>query len=297
MKILITGSSGMVGSELVLWCQSKDIELLRLVSSGKKGPNIIRWSVDKGIIDPIPYTEIDIVVHLAGESIASKSWSQDQKNRILKSRVLPLQLLYKGFKDSNHWPKKIISASGTGIYPAFENKTYNEDSDAGNNFLSDVCIEWEKAANEFSSNSQVYVHRFGVVLGKKGFLKEILAPAKFYLGAVPGSGKQYVPWIHIQDLVKVLTDSIDGKLEPNTYNVVAPELANMQTITMKAILAIRKKLVLPNLPVFLVKLLFGERSLLLLSSQKVVPNNLQKSNFKFNYPTLDSALENLFDTK
>ncbi len=297
MKILITGSSGMVGSELVLWCQQNNIELLRLVSSGKKGPNIFRWSVDNGIIDPIPYTEIDIVVHLAGESIASKPWSQEQKNRILKSRVLPLQLLYKGFKDSNHWPKKIISASGTGIYPAFENNTYEEESNVGNNFLSDVCIEWEKAAKEYSSHSQVYIHRFGVVLGKKGFLKEILAPAKWYAGAVPGSGNQYVPWIHIQDLVKVLTDSIEGKLEPNTYNVVAPELADMQTITKKAIHAINRKLLLPNLPVFLVNFLFGERALLLLSSQKVLPSNLQKASFSFTYPDLDSALNNLLKRK
>lgn len=297
MKILITGSSGMVGSELVLWCQNNNIELLRLVSSDKKGGGIIRWNVDNGIIDPIPYTEIDIVVHLAGESIASKSWSVEQKNIILKSRVLPLELLYQGFEKSGYWPKKIISASGTGIYPAFENNLYTEDSSFGNNFLSEVCMEWEKAANKFSVNSQVYIHRFGVVLGKRGFLKEILAPAKWFAGAVPGSGKQFVPWIHIHDLIKVLTDSIAGKIEPNTYNVVAPELVDMQTITKKAVHAIKRKILLPNLPVFLVKVLFGERALLLLSSQKVIPSNLQKVGFKFTFPDLDSALADLFNSK
>jgi len=293
MKILITGASGMVGKALAEKLALKGVELLQLSSSEKGGENIIRWNTQQGIIDPLPVAEIKGVVHLAGAGIVDEKWTSARKKVILDSRVKASEFLFEAFSKANVFPDFYISASGTGIYPDNLTVPMNESFASAQNFVADVCKEWERAASLFEGKSRLYVMRFGVILGKNGFLKEILKPAKFYAGAVLGSGKQLVPWIHINDVVNVIMKAIEGELPQGTYNLVAPSQNSMEEVTKKAAAMINRPVILPKVPAFVVKLFFGERSSLLLGSQWVVPQNLLDNHYAFEFVDMDSALTHL----
>jgi uncharacterized protein (TIGR01777 family) len=293
MNILITGANGLVGKSLQNKLKRNGINIFTLTSGQKKGENDYRWNTVDGIIDPLPVNQIHGVVHLAGAGIADKAWTDERKKEVLDSRVKASEFLFDAFKKAEHFPDFYITASGVGYYSQDNVKAYSEDGPKGDNFLAEVCDAWEKAADLFQSHCKVYKLRFGVILGDKGFIKEILKPAKFFAGAVLGSGKQIVPWVHLDDVVNVIICSIENKISPNIYNVVAPSENSLDEITRKAARLISRPVILPNIPSFLVKAIFGERSLMLLSGQRIYPGNLLHQGFKFTYKEIDTSLESI----
>lgn len=297
MKILLTGGNGMVGRLLTKQLHDQGYEVLFLSSSGRKSTHSFRWNIQDGIIDPIPLKEIDAVVHLAGAGIADKKWTVKRKKEILDSRVKASRFLFDAFQKEGYFPKYYISASGTGVYPVDTNTEYTEDADFATTFPAKVCKEWENEAQLFAPFSKVYLLRFGVILGNAGFLKEILKPAAFFAGAVLGTGKQYVPWVHVSDVVSVIQSCLFEKLTPGIFNVVAPSHNNLGEISKLAARKIQRPIWLPPIPSFVVKLLFGERSLLLLGSQKVSAKKLVNQDFKFLYSDLNKALDSLLPFK
>jgi uncharacterized protein (TIGR01777 family) len=297
MKILLTGGSGMLGTALRKQLEANGVEVLQLTSSGSKSTHSFRWNTESGIIDPLPLTSIDAIVHLAGAGIAEKPWTALRKKEIIDSRVLATKFLYEACIKANFFPKTFITASGTGVYPSNGEAVYTEDSPFDSSFPANVCKEWEAAADLFSEHATVYKLRFGVILGQGGFLKEILKPAKFYAGAVLGTGEQIVPWVHVDDVVAVILHSLYAKLNGGVYNVVAPCYSSLREITKAATRKINRPIILPPVPGFMVKVLFGERSILLLGSQKVSAHKLLQNGFHFSHTQLDKALESLLPLK
>lgn len=290
MKILITGASGMVGSALNKKLYSLGHEVLTLSSGNVSKKNSFRWSIDKGILDPLPINDIDAVIHLSGAGIAAEKWTEKRKVELIKSRTMAVHYLFEAFKKENKFPTYFISAGGVGIYQVNKPDALSENAPHDNSFLAQICKEWEQAAQLFNPFSKVIVMRMGVVLGNNGFLKEILKPARFYFGAILGNGKQIVPWVQLNDVVNAFVFALQGNLKPDTYNLVAPAKDNLKLITKTAVKFIRKPQPLPSIPAFIIKLLFGERSVLLLSSQIVSSQKLIDQGFIFEETQLSSAI-------
>lgn len=290
MKILITGASGMVGSALNKKLYSLGHEVLTLSSGNVSKKNSFRWSIDKEILDPLPINDIDAVIHLSGAGIASEKWTEKRKMELIKSRTMAVHYLFEAFKKEKKFPTYFISAGGVGIYQVNKLDALTENAPHDNSFLAQICKEWEQAAQLFNPFSKVIVMRMGVVLGNNGFLKEILKPARFYLGAILGNGKQIVPWVQLNDVVNAFVFALQGNLKPDTYNLVAPANDNLKLITKTAVKFIQKPQPLPSVPAFIIKLLFGERSVLLLSSQIVSSQKLMDQGFIFEETQLSSAI-------
>jgi uncharacterized protein (TIGR01777 family) len=297
MKILITGASGMIGTALSDQLEAMGHILYKLSSSNHVQEHSFRWNWHKGIIDPLPYNEIDVVIHLAGAGIVDKKWTIQRKEEILKSRTKALDYLYEGFMSAGSFPKRVITASGVGIYPVDSKEEMTESSPEGTGFVPEVCQSWEQAASAFGSHSDTFYLRLGVVLGKKGFLEKITMPAKYFLGGIPGDGKQWVPWIHINDVVQVMSECAEGRLPPATYNLVAPTFSTLEEITKEAVKAINRPAILPKIPAPIIKWLLGERSILVLGSQKIIPQALLHQKYAFQFTNVATAIHHLMKNK
>lgn len=300
MKVLITGATGLVGKELVRTLLTNDIEISYLSTNKSKiveAENYCGyyWNPKEGYVNPDCLNGVDTIIHLAGATV-SKKWTQAYKEEILQSRILSAQLLFNLLKNhSGNTVKNIISASGTSIYPSDLDRLYDEDfADADNTFLGEVVEEWESGIDHFASlGVGVAKVRIGVVLAKEGGALDAMSkPVKMGLGAAIGSGKQWVSWIHIDDLsgvfLKILTEKRDG-----VYNAVAPNPVTNKQLTKSIAKVLRKPLWLPNIPEFMIKILLGEMSTLVLSSQKVSCEKLLKSSYQFQFRNVEDALRDI----
>ena len=293
MKILISGASGLIGQRISTSLSSKGHQVLPLHrNTTQKFPY---WNIEKKIIELGTDGKIDIVINLAGESIAEGRWTSEKKNRILKSRIDGTKLIAEYFSKAKYKPKLIISGSAIGYYGNRGEEKLDECSAKGLGFLSEVCSKWE-AATEIASESGIRVAniRLGMVLSPKGgALPKMLFPFKAGLGGIIGDGKQYMSWITINDVVEIINHIIKAKKLYGPVNLVSPEpVTNYQfTKTLGEIL--RRPTIFP-LPAFLANIIFGEMAKeLLLASTKVQPGKLLKSGYAFKNPTLDGALKTL----
>lgn len=300
MKVLITGATGLVGKELVNVLLTNDIEINYLSTSKEKIVETetyhgFYWNPTEGVVDPNCLNGVDAIIHLAGATV-SKKWTQVYKEEILQSRILSAKLLFNLLKNHpNNTVKNIISASGISIYPSDLVRLYDESFEGiDNTFLGEVVEEWESGIDYFTSlGIAVAKVRIGVVLAKEGgALDAVSKPVKMGVGAAIGSGKQWVSWIHINDLVniflKILTEQRDG-----IYNAVAPNPVTNKQLTKAIAKVLRKTLWLPNIPAFVMKILLSERSSLVLSSQKVSCEKLLRSSFEFQFNNVEDALSDL----
>lgn len=301
MKVLITGATGLIGKELVKVLLTNDIEINYLSTSKEKiveAENYrgFYWNLNEGYVDEACLQGVEAIIHLAGASVANK-WTQAYKEDILQSRILSAQLLLNLLKNNpGHTVKNFISASGIGIYPSDLNKLYDENFQGSDDtFLSEIVEEWESGADQFSSlGLEVAKIRIGVVLANDGgALEAMIKPIKLGLGASIGSGKQWVSWIHINDLacifLKILIEKRDG-----IYNAVAPNPVTNRQLTKALAKVLRKPLWLPNIPEFAMKILLGEMSALVLSSQKVSCEKILRSSYEFQFENIENALDDLF---
>ncbi len=299
MKILITGATGLVGSELVSLLLQNGIAINYLTISKKKidnEPNFkgFYWNPERGIIDENCLMGVDAIIHLAGASI-SKRWTKSYKQEIIESRILSTNLLFKILKTNPHQVKQIVSASAIGIYPDSLNTIYKEDfTNFDDSFLTNVVVKWEASVDRFKSlNIKVCKLRTGLVLANKGgALMEMIKPIKLGLGAPFGSGKQFQSWIHVHDLASMYFFAVENAWE-GVFNAVAPQPVTNKELTVLIAKILKKPLFLPTIPEFLMQLLLGEMHQLLYSSQNVDSQKALNHGFAFKYKKIDQALDHL----
>lgn len=297
MKILITGGTGFVGSRLIAVLKQAQHEVILVTRSQEKGARsrvdqIVTWNPQSKSISSEAFQGIDAVVHLAGEGIANKRWSTEQKKRILDSRVQGTRTLVSAIQKLPQPPKMFISASAIGFYGDRGNEDLDETSRKGNGFLSDVCAAWEKEVLALRPDVRAVRLRFGVVLGKGGMLKKLLPLFKLGLGGRVGSGQQWMSWIHLEDLVNLILFSLQSNRLQGVVNAVSPTPVTNLEFTKTLGKTLHRPTPFPA-PTFAIRLAMGELSCLVLDSARVLPKEALKNNFSFKYSQLESALKEI----
>lgn len=303
MKVLITGATGLVGTELVSLLLKNGIYINYLTTSDDKIQNEEKykgylWNPHTGEIDDNCIDDVDAVIHLAGASI-SKRWTASYKEEILDSRIVSTSHLQRLLKNKPNKVQQFICASAIGIYPDSQDKIYNEDSpERDNSFLGHVVQKWEEAADQIAKieNIKVAKIRTGLVLsGKGGVLKELSGPVSFGVGSAFGSGKQIQSWIHIRDLVGiyhfVLTHGLEG-----TFNAVAPYPVDQNTLVKTVAKVMDKPYFMPNIPKFVMQAALGEMHTLLFTSQNVSAKKIIGEGYQFRFLSLEKAIKNALHT-
>lgn len=296
MKILISGSTGLVGSAVVPALQSSGQETIRLVRSSTSGmqpqDRSITWEPSSGQLSATDLEGIDAAVHLAGENIAASRWTPQQKARIRGSRVAGTRLLAETLAKLKAPPKTLVCASAIGFYGDRADQRLDEDSLPGIGFLADTCREWEAAAKPAADRGIRVVHlRTGVVLASQGgALAKMLTPFRLGVAGIIGSGQQYMSWISLDDLVSVISFALSKETLRGPVNAVAPNPVTNHEFTKTLGRVLRRPTVFP-MPAFAARLAFGEMADgLLLASTRVEPKRLIDAGFRFRYPDLEAAL-------
>jgi hypothetical protein len=296
MRVLITGASGLIGTALQRSFVEKDYEVLLASRKEPKSANEIQWNPDTGFNDEdLRRLEgLDAVVHLAGESIAGLRWTDEKKKAIRDSRVHGTRTMIEAFARLEKKPDVFVSASAIGFYGDRGDDEMTETSSAGDTFLSEVAKEWESEARRAEDMGiRTVLLRNGIVLSKDGgALATMLTPFKFGVGGVIGSGKQWVSWVSLDDVVEIVNFAIENEKIRGAINVTSPNPVSNEEFTKTLGDVLYRPTFLP-LPEFAVNLVFGEMGdALLIDSTKVLPKRLLDAGFKFKYPELRSALEN-----
>jgi len=299
MKVLITGATGLIGSQIIEDCIKSNISVNFLTTSRRKiiksdMVNGYYWNPSKKVIDLDCFIDIDTIIALSGSSIFSL-WTRKRKKEIISSRVLSLEFLKESIENNDIKISQLISASGISLYPDSLKINYDEnESTFDDSFLSNVIMKWETAANSFSTiGVKVSIVRIGLVLSKKaGVLKQTIMPMKFGFGIIFGSGNQIQSWIHINDLSRIFLFIMQKKIEGN-YNAVSNNnLTNLEftrTISSnysRAIFNIK-------IPKIFFSLIFGEMHEILFKSHNISSRKIQNLGFGFKFENLDYAVKNL----
>lgn len=299
-NILITGGTGVIGTRLTELLQQAGYSVSYLSRSAGK-PNGIKtfiWEPAKGQMDEDALLDADYIINLSGAGVFDHKWNKEYKEEILASRVNATHLIYEKLKAKRKSPKAFITASAIGIYGADTGLNVNtEESPAGDDFLSQVCKQWEVAANYMESlGIRTVKIRVGIVLSRKGGALEMLeATVKRGAGSALGSGKQIVSWIHIDDLCHLFIKALKDDSMSGVYNGVAPNPVTNEELTKTLGEVLHKPIILPNVPSFALKLMLGaERAESVLGSSKVSAEKALKTGFKFEFGQLKPALTDLY---
>ena len=292
MKILVSGSHGLVGKVLIKALDADGHEIYSLVRRAPHTEKEIEWSPDRYSIAISRIEGFDAVYHLAGESIASGRWNDEKKRKIRESRTKGTKLLADALANLSQPPKTLISASAIGYYGDRGDELLTESSPPGNDFLADVCVEWEKATEHARAKGVRVVNtRFGIILDKEGgALAKMLTPFRMGIGGRVGDGKQWMSWIALDDVIGALQFVLNNETLNSPVNFVAPNPVTNAEFT-KTLGRILSRPTLFPIPEFGVRLAFGEMAdALLLSSRRVEPRSLEQSGYEFRYSELKSAL-------
>lgn len=299
MTILITGATGLVGSELVHNLLTENYTVHYLTTSKhkllqEKNYKGFYWNPTTQEIDVNAFDKVETIIHLAGASI-SKKWTQKYKEEILNSRVFSTQLLFKTLQSNPHQVKQIIAASAIGIYPSSLTKIYHEtDTQVDGSFLGEVVESWENEVTKFESLGILVAKiRIGIVLAKNGgALSEMLKPIRLGFGAALGSGEQYQSWIHLLDLIAIFKFVLEHQKE-GVYNAVAPYPISNLELTRAIAKTLHKPFFLPSVPKFILQVLLGEMQTIVTSSQHVSCMKLLDEGFQFKYASIEKALQQI----
>lgn len=293
--VLITGAGGMLAGSLREWLSP--YYGVKFLSRSPKQANEYQWDIAKGYIDPAAFEGVEHLIHLSGVSIGEKRWTKTQKQRILESRVQSAALLLEQVKKYGLGLKSYISASAVGYYGGITSEqTLTESSPAGTDFLSHVCQKWEEAAFAFEPYAaRVVVFRFGVMLSKsRGLLPQMIRPMCMHMGAVLGSGQQIMPWITLTDAARLVLYALQNTQLSGAYNAVAPQRVSNALFTHILARSLGKRVLLPAVPAWLLRLIFGQMSVLFLEGSHVSSQKLTDTGFHFEYPSLEEALSEMF---
>lgn len=298
--VLITGAGGMIAKKL-----SKKLEkeyTLRFLTRKKKHASDFEWDIKNGTMDESALDNVSHIIHLAGANISEKRWTKERKRELISSRVDSAGLLLKTVKKKKIKLKSFISASGINYYGTVTTeKIYSENDPPGNDFLSEVVVLWERAADDFKEQNlaeRVVKVRTAVVLSREdGALKKMVPTIQYGIGSPLGSGKQYMPWIHIEDICSIYEASLKDSAIDGAYNAVSPQHTTNENLTEKIAEVLNKPLFMPNVPAFILKLIFGELADALLEGSRASSQKIQETGFKFKFPDLKTALEDLLKEK
>ncbi|MEQ8910376.1 MAG: TIGR01777 family oxidoreductase [Vicingaceae bacterium] len=298
-KVLISGGSGLLGKRLSQMLKQRDYSvshLSRSKTSSMEGVSVIQWDVKNQKLEAEKIKDFDHIIHLAGAGIVDEPWTDKRKKIIEESRTKSAELLVKAVAANTQKPISFVSASAVGYY-GFRTleKEFHEEDQAGHDFLADTCVAWEKSVDVMKElDIPTAKIRIGIILSDKGgALAEMAKPVKMGFGAPLGSGKQYMPWIHIDDLCRIFIQAMEEKWE-GAFNGGAPKQVNNKEFTKTLAKVLHKPLWLPNLPAFVMKVILGKRALLVLEGSRVSTEKVKKKGFEFTYPELESALKEIY---
>jgi uncharacterized protein (TIGR01777 family) len=297
MKILIAGGTGIVGTQLSKDLIDKGHQVRFLSRKQIKNPSYYLWDVENSAIDSEAFVDIDCIINLAGENIADKKWTKERKQKIIDSRVKSTALIHKYAKAYASSLCCYISASAIGYYGAVTTeKIFTEEDKNHNDFLGETCKAWEDEVFKFENyGTRINIFRIGVVLSNKGaFLSKMVMLTKLRLNSVLGNGKQYIPWIHIEDLSNMIIHCIDNKHMQGIYNAVSGEHITNKELTNKLYKHYKITKLAPPIPAFILKLLFGEMSSIFLKGSKVSNSKIVAENYCVKYKTFEDALNDLY---
>jgi uncharacterized protein (TIGR01777 family) len=292
VKILVSGSSGLIGRALLREAETAGDTIFRLVRpSSPASADSVVWDISRNALDPAPLEGLDAVVHLAGENIAGR-WTRSKKDRIRDSRVLGTRLLCGALAGLKDRPQVLVCASAIGFYGDRGGEILADTAPAGTGFLAEACREWEGAAEPARQAGIRVVHlRIGVVLDRAGgALARMLLPFHLGLGGRIGNGRQYMSWVSLDDAVGIFRHALATASLSGPINAVAPAPVTNGQFTQSLGKVLRRPTVFP-MPAFAARLAFGEMAdALLLASTRVVPARLQESGYRFQHPDIDTAL-------
>lgn len=295
-KILITGASGLVGSQLTEMLLQKGYQVVHVGRTKRAGkvPAFV-WDVAKQEFDIEALAGVDTIINLAGAGVADKRWTDSRKHELLESRTKSLALLYKTLSVNNHQVTAVISASAIGYYGFVGDDVFTEDSKPGTDFLATLTQLWEAEADKLNTlNIRTVKLRIGIVLSDKGgALNEMAKPVQMFVGSPLGSGKQYLSWIHIDDLCAMFLKATTDENLRGAYNAVCGDWVTNKEMT-KAIGKVLSRPVWPvHIPAFVLKLILGEMANIVLQGSKVSADKIKQTGFNFTYTKIDDALKSL----
>ena len=301
--VLITGGTGLVGSALTKALMQKGyrvIILTRSIGEKKETENLsyALWDVKKQQIDLAAVQKADYIVHLAGAGVVEKKWTEAYKKEIVESRTESSRLIIDSLKNKANNVKAVISASAIGYYGPDSQlaKPFTEDDVNDDSFLGNTCKLWEESIKPVTTlDKRLVTLRTGIVLSNDGgALAEFIKPIRFGMAAILGTGNQMVSWIHIDDLCRLFIAAIENENLQGTYNAVAPEPVTNKKLTLNLAKVMNGKLYIPfHVPVFMLKLMMGQRSIEVLKSATVSCKKIMDTGFTFNFNSIESALDNL----
>lgn len=297
-NVLISGGSGFIGSHLtgLLIANGYSVSILSRNEKQNKGDIFYyKWDVANQTIDEKAVLNADFIIHLAGENIAEKRWTAKRKAEIIDSREKSTQLLYAVLKKNNKKLDAFISASAVGIYGAINGEEIcSEDTTYANDFLGYTCQKWEGAIDFIENlNIRTVKIRTGLVLGKNdGFLKKLIPLFQFRLGSALGSGEQYMPWIHVDDLCAIYLQAVMNPNIEGAYNAAVLDNTTNSIFSKTLARIFGYSIWLPNVPAFVLKLVMGEMAVIVLTGRRVSSYKIEQTGFQFQFKNLEEALRN-----
>lgn len=300
LKVLISGGTGLVGKEISKLLEMNNYEVSFLTRNpDKTKKKSFYWNPNNDELDQNAIEYADVIIHLAGENISAKRWTTKQKEQIIKSRTLSTHLLEKAIKEAVKKPIAFISASASGYYGGqTSNHIYSEEDKPGNDFLAETVQKWEASVKKIAAlGVPTAILRLGLVMSQEGgALPKLLPAIKMGLGSAIGNGKQWMPWISIEDLARMFLFVLEHKLipekpsQPLLYNAVGVEHIKNKEFMNRIAKAIHRPFFFPNIPSLVFKILFGEMSIIILNGSRISSKKIIAEGFEFK----DTTIENLF---
>lgn len=296
-RILITGATGLIGSQLTQLLLKNGYEVAHVSRSRKRKSTIPTyvWDVDNQTLEDGALENVEAIIHLAGANVGEKRWTDKRKREILDSRVKSTTLLYEKLRTTQHSVKSFISASAIGFYGFEGERIFSENDSPGSDFLATVTRQWEDAVDNIAALTlRVVKLRIGVVLAKgEGALDPIAKAVYFNVGAPLGTGQQWMSWIHIDDVCTAFLFAIENDELSGAYNLTAPEPVTNKRLTEEVARVLGKPMILPKVPSFALRLLFGQMADIIVKGSRVSCKKLVESGFQFRFTKVSSAIEHL----
>ena len=298
-NVIITGGTGLIGKHLCKKLKEKGYNVAILSRKGNADRDIpvYYWDPDKNMIDNKAISAADYIIHLAGAGIGDKRWTKKRRQLIYDSRIATCEFLFNKVQESGIKLKAFITASGIGYYGAVTSeKIFSETDQPSGDFIGEICRQWEISANRFEeSGIRTVKIRTGIVLTRKGgAMARMIIPVKMCVGSALGSGRQYFPWIHIEDLCNIYFKAIEDSSLTGAYNAVAPQHKTNREFIRTLAVVLRKPFFLPKIPSFAINLLFGKMSAIILKGSRISADKIISAGYTFKFRDLDNALRNLF---
>jgi uncharacterized protein len=298
-NVLITGGSGLVGTHLTRLLQKKGYSVAHLgrgKSAAVPGVKQYHWDPQQQTVDDAAIAGADIIVHLAGAGVADEKWTAERKKLIISSREQSAALLANALKRLGKKPEVVVSASAIGWYGMITTDQISEENEPAHpDFFGECCKRWEQSIDPVAElGIRLVKLRIGIVLAREsGFLLKVAAPVRWFGGSPLGTGKQWIPWIHIDDLCAMFLQAVEQQSMQGVYNAAGPQHNTNKEVTKAIGKAIGRPVFLPPVPGFVLKLMLGEMAQMIVNGNRISNKKILETGFNYQFKTLDTALENL----